>query len=164
MIKKSVKSHIQWLEKEIQKLENELAKIRACAPALDQHTELLASIPGVGILSASYCAAFLPELGHYSPKQLSALVGVAPFNQDSGKRTGKRRIQGGRGVVRRILYLASIVAIRCNPDMKAFYKKLKEKGKPSKVAIIAVVRKLLGLMNSIVIRQKPWQENLVQIS
>ena len=101
----------------------------------------------------------MPELGKLSHKAIGALVGVAPFNHDSGEHEGKRFIQGGRSVLRQMLYMAAMTSITWNPDLKAFYKRLCDMGKPGKVALVAVMRKLLSMANSVMLRQTPWQEN-----
>ncbi len=162
--KKSILSHIKWLEQEIKAIENEIKETSKTFKSIEKKIALLTSIPGVGHLAASYCIAFLPELGSYDNKSLAALVGVAPFNNDSGKKIGKRYIQGGRKHLRNILYMVAVVSTRWNPDLKAFYKKLRAKGKPSKVALIAVLRKLLNIMNSIISRQSPWQEKMPMVA
>ena len=128
---------------------------------LKPQVDLLTSIPGVGKLTASYVLAFLPELGKLDHKQIAALVGVSPFNHDSGLYRGKRFIQGGRAFMRKILYMAALVSIRWYTDMSLFYQRLKKQGKPSKVAIVAVMRKLLIVLNSVFKRGTPWQEKVV---
>lgn len=154
----SIERHRDWLVEELKRLDNSLEEERKGNEAVNSHFELLTSVPSIGPLTALYCIAFLPELGEYEHGALSALVGVAPFNRDSGKSVGKRFIQGGRKIVRDKLYMAAISAIRCHPTLKPFYHKLREKGKPAKVAIIAVLRKLLTMLNSVARRQSPWQE------
>ena len=131
---------------------------------MKQNHALLISIPSVGLLVANYLIGNLPELGLFNHKSIAALVGVAPFNRDSGSFNGKRFIQGGRRELRRILYMSAISSIRFNPDMKVFYKRLRAAGKPAKVALIAVVRKLLSVINSVVKRQTPWQENIEKLA
>jgi transposase len=102
---------------------------------------------------------YLPELGKLSHKAIAALAGVAPFNHDSGKHQGKRFIQGGRSTVRQMLYMAAMTSITFNPTLRVFYQRLVEQGKTGKVALAAVMRKLLSIVNSIVSRQTPWQES-----
>jgi len=154
--KNSLKSHIKWLEKEIKKLVEFLKTLEKESDDLKTKVKLLTSIPGVGPFTAWHLIAFLPELGLEESKKLSALVGVVPYNRDSGSHTGKRHIFGGRSIVRKALYMAAISAIRCYPEFKAFYQALVGKGKAPKVAIIAVVRKLITVINSVVKRQTPW--------
>ena len=114
---------------------------------------LLTSIPGIGDILAYYLITHLPELGKLSHKAIASLVGVAPFNHDSGKHQGKRFIQGGRSVLRQRLYMAAMTSILYNPDLKIFYQRLITQGKPGKVALVAVMRKLLLIANSIMNRQ-----------
>ena len=155
----STQRHIQGLDKEIGRLDEEYRQ------ALDQSVELSAlaalyqSVPGVGELTAATLVGFLPELGHYSGKQLTALVGLAPWAQDSGQKQGYRAIRGGRGTVRRVLYLAALAAIRYNHDLRRFYQHLCHNGKTGKVALVAVMRKLLLLLNAIAQRRTPWVEH-----
>ena len=133
----STQRHIQWLDEEIGRLDEEYRKV------LDQRVQLAAaaalyqSVPGVDALTAATLVGFLPELGHYSGKQLTALVGLAPWAQDSGQKQGYRSIRGGRGTVRRVLYLAALAAIRYNPDLRRFYQRLRDQGKTGKVALVA---------------------------
>lgn len=160
-IKHSLKAHIRWLDKEMGNIEKAIEKQPKTTEMQETHA-LLTSVPGVGNLTAWHLEAFLPELGRCPHKSLAALVGVAPFNHDSGKHKGKRFIEGGRALVRRALYMAALSVARCNKDMKAFYGRLRAAGKPVKVALIAVLRKLLSMLNSVVQRGSPWQENLAQ--
>ncbi len=157
-IKCSLKAHIRWLDKEIGSIETAIEKQPRTAEMQKTHV-LLTSVPGVGNLTAWHLEAFLPELGRCPHKSLAALVGAAPFNHDSGKHKGKRFIEGGRPLVRRALYMATLSAARCNKDMKAFYERLRAAGNPVKAALIAVLRKLLSILNSILQRRSPWQEN-----
>lgn len=156
-IKKSIKSHIKWLKVELKKLEEQIELTRK-NKELQKTMELLVSIPGIGDISASYLIAFLPELGTLDHKKIVALVGLAPFNKDSGKYRGKRFIQGGRAALRRILYMNAVASVRWNKDMKVFYKRLLSRGKLKKVALIAVARKLVTTANSVMMRKTPWVE------
>jgi len=160
-IKHSVESHIKWLSDEIKNVDKQLDKSSQAADVKLKH-DLLISIPAVGRLVANYLVANLPELGLLNHKAIAALVGVAPYNRDSGSFSGKRFIQGGRRELRRILYMSAIASVRCNPDMKIFYRRLRDAGKPAKVAFIAVIRKLLSVINSVIKRQTPWQNNSVE--
>ena len=161
VIKTSVESHVKWLSDEIKTIDQQLDESSQTPDVKFTH-DLLTSIPSVGNLVANYLIANLPELGSINHKALAALVGVAPYNRDSGGFSGKRFIQGGRRELRRILYMSALSSIRFNADMKIFYKRLRDAGKPVKVALIAVVRKLLSVINSVVKRQTPWQEKLEQ--
>ena len=109
---------------------------------------LLRSAPGVGPVTATTLIALMPELGHCSPKAIAALAGLAPFNNDSGRQRGKRSIRGGRRRVRRALYMAALAAIRTSPRFKAFYQAVKARSAATKVAIVAVARKLLTVLNA----------------
>ena len=158
-IKHSIKAHIKWLNGEIKKIESALDQ-QCQAEEIKTKHDLLTSVPAIGSLSAYYLIAYLPELGTLNHKPLTALVGVVPYNRDSGSFNGKRYIQGGRGVLRHLLYMAAVTAIRCNPDLSVFYKRLRDAGKPAKVALVAVIRKLLTIVNSVMHRQTPWVETL----
>ncbi len=155
-IKHSIDDHIKWLDKNIKAIEDELHLLRK-TEGISSDCDLLTSIPGVGNLTAYYLLASLPEIGKLSHKALAALVGVAPYNHDSGANQGKRFIQGGRSRLRQVLYMSAITTIRCNPDLKVFYCRLREKGKPVKVALIAVIRKLIAMASSVLKRGTIWQ-------
>jgi transposase len=156
----SIKSHIKWLDDEIKRIDKQIEE-QQCQEDFKEQIDLLASVPGIGRLTASYLISFLPELGKVNHKQIAALVGVAPFNRDSGTLRGKRFILGGRAVIRKILYMATLASIRCRyGDMRVFYQHLKNKGKPGKVAVVATMRKLLLVLNSIMCRQTPWQQKI----
>jgi transposase len=155
-IKQSIQNHVDWLDKEITTLGRNLAELKKCDDVKINHG-LLTSVPAIGDLTAHYLLSYLPEIGKVSHKALAALVGVAPFNNDSGKGHGKRYIQGGRSRLRQVLYMAAITAIRFNPPLKSFYTRLREQGKLAKVALIAVIRKLLSMANSVMHRQTPWE-------
>lgn len=153
----SLRRHLAWLDEELQQLTVMIEQqIRADA-ASAQAIELLSSLPGVGRLTAATVWAEIPELGHLKPKPLAALAGLAPYNRDSGQYRGTRRTRGGRTAVRRALYMAALVAARHNPALKTFYQRLIAHGKSKKLALVAVMRKLLLTLNSIIKRQTPWQ-------
>lgn len=154
-IERSIKCHIKWLDENITEIDNLLAELKKSDGVKENHN-LLTSIPAIGDISAFYLQACLPELGKLSNKALAALIGVAPFNNDSGKSCGKRFIQGGRSKLRQILYMAAITATRYNRDLRSFYLRLVAHGKPTKVAIIAVIRKLITMANSVIKRRSPW--------
>lgn len=145
---KSVRAVIEMLTKEIKKLERERDDFIDRHPMLVAETELLESVKGVGpVLSRTLCG-LVPELGRVNHKQIAALIGVAPFNCDSGHFRGKRSCWGGRAEVRRILYMAAGVAVRYNPVFQTFYDRLRKAGKPFKLAITAVMRKLIIVLNA----------------
>jgi len=144
----SIRAIIRVLEKHIHKLEQQMNDFLDQHPMLIAETELLESVKGVGpVLSRTLCG-LVPELGHVNHKQIAALIGVAPFNCDSGRFRGKRSCWGGRAEVRRILYMATIIAVRYNPKFTIFYQRLREAGKPFKCAIVAAMRKLIVLLNA----------------
>ena len=125
--------------------------------ANERTIEILQSVKGIGPVTISTFIADLPELGKLNRGEVAKLVGVAPINRDSGKKSGKRFIGGGRGNVRRFLYMATIVAIRHNETIKSFYQRLKAKGKESKVAIVACMRKLLTIVNLLIKNNEVWK-------
>lgn len=153
----STERHIAWLDGEIARLEREYRKAVAESVELTENVALFSSVPGVGELTATTLAAYLPELGRYGGSQLVSLVGLAPWAKDSGRQQGYRSIRGGRGKVRRVLYLAAMSAIRWNDELGVFYRRLRKQGKPGKVAVVAVARKLLVLLNAIARRGTPWE-------
>jgi transposase len=159
-LRAGVKAHIQWLDAEIAKLEVELtAKLRTSEAWCDKR-DLLLGVPGVGPTTTMALLAELPELGQLSRQRIAALVGVAPLNDDSGKHQGRRFTWGGRASVRSVLYMATVCAVRHNELIRAFYQRLRENGKPFKVAIVACMRKLLTILNAMVKHHKPWQPSL----
>ena len=118
---------------------------------------MLRSVPGVGPVVARTLIAELPELGQLGRRQIASLVGVAPFNRDSGQWRGLRTIAGGRTTVRTALYMATLAAIRWNPVIEAHYQQLRRRGRPSKVALIACLRRLLTILNAMLRERSPWQ-------
>ncbi len=154
---KNINAHIAYLEKQIKALEDRLDRFVESCDAFRAKNEVLQSIPGVGPQVSRTLLAHLPELGQGSRQTISALVGLAPYNDDSGQASRSRRIRGGRGKVRIGLYQAAVVAIRHCPEMKTFYSRLKSHGKASKVALIAVARKLLVLANALIRSMKPYE-------
>ena len=122
--------------------------------------DLLTSVPGIGEIVAVTLISSLPELGTISHKSISYLVGVAPLNRDSGKFRGKRRIWGGRAKIRSVLYMAALVAVRFNPLIKEFYKHLRDKGKPKKVALTACMHKLLIILNAMMKNNSSWKPQI----
>src|ERR1700678_4083390 len=147
---KNIDAHIHYLEKQIKTLEDRMDHFVENSEAFRVKDEILQSIPGVGPQVSRTLLAYLPELGQGTRQQISALVGLAPFNNDSGTASHTRHIRGGRGKVRLGLYQAAVTAIRHCPPMKEFYIRLKERGKAAKVPLVAVARKLLVLANALV--------------
>ncbi|MFH2113008.1 MAG: IS110 family transposase [Spirochaetota bacterium] len=152
-----IKKHLVWLKEEIGELEQELETLIKSNPLYQAKVDLLQSVPGVGPVTALTLIAEIPEFGHANRKQIAALAGVAPYNRDSGNRTGRRHTFGGRSSVRSTLYMATLSATRHNPKIKAFYERLLSNGKEQKVALTACMRKLLVTLNAIARDQKPWQ-------
>ena len=155
-IAKSIGRHIEWLQQLIKESEGDLGRAIKDSPIWHAKADLLASIPGVGRITVVTLLAELPELGTLNRREISALVGVCPYNRDSGKMRGKRRIFGGRACIRAVLYMATLSAIRCNTIMATTYDRLLAAGKLKKVAIVACMRKLLVTMNAILRDGKRW--------
>lgn len=154
----SIERVIAFLKAELDDSDGEVAR-----HVQQHHGELaaaLSSVPGVGPASVAVLVAELPELGQLDRRRISALVGVAPMNRDSGQMRGQRTIWGGRADVRRTLYMAALVATRHNPVLRVFYERLLAAGKPKKVAIVAAMRKLLGMLNAMAKRRSPWNPAL----
>ena len=156
VVRRDLRNHIRWLERRIKDVTGEMDHAIQVSPLWRVHENLLRSVPGVGPTTARTLLAELPELGQLTRRQISALVGVAPFNRDSGKWRGRRSIWGGRRTVRATLYMAALVASRSNPPLAAFYRRLITVGKPAKVALVAVMRKLLTILNAMMKHQTPW--------
>jgi transposase len=154
---KSVDRLLAVLLKELAELDRDVGDGIRGTPAWRERDELLRSVPGIGDVVSRTLIADLPELGSLDRKQIAALVGVAPLNRDSGKMRGKRTIWGGRAKVRSALYMAALVASRHNPVLAAFYQRLVSAGKAKKLAITAVMRKLLTILNAIIRDRRPWQ-------
>jgi len=154
--RKALGAVISTLEKQIEALDKQIAEIIDSNDDFKHLNTLLQSVPGVGPGLAASLIAELSELGETGRRPLSALVGVAPFNQDSGKFRGKRAIRGGRSSLRSVLYMATIAAIRFNPIIKIFAARLTLKAKPGKVVIVACMRKLLSLLNAMIRDNLPW--------
>jgi transposase len=159
-VRAGLERHIAWLGAEAAEADRRLAEAVKASPAWRERDELLRSIPGLGPVTSLTLMAALPELGRLDGGKLSALVGLAPFADDSGTRRGSRHVRGGRAVVRRVLYLAALSAVRYNPAMKAFKERLVARGKKAKVILTAVARKLLVIANAVVRTGRPWQPEM----
>jgi transposase len=153
----SIERHIAWLAAEIDSLEKAIRALFAAQPTLAAARYLLTTAPGVGDVTATTLIAHMPELGRRSPKAIAALAGLAPLNNDSGDRRGRRTIRGGRPVIRRVLYMAALSAIRGVPRFKAAYAAIAARAKSKKVAVIAIARKLLGALNAMLAKQQPFR-------
>jgi transposase len=156
-VRDDVEEHIAWLEERIERLEMDIQVCIGLKPVWQERAEIIDSVPGVGVVTATTMVAELPELGQLNRQKIAALVGVAPFNKDSGPKKGKRRIFGGRSGVRRTLYMAALSATKFNPVIRAFYEKLCQRGKEKKVAITACMRKLLVIINALVRKGEAWR-------
>ena len=156
-VREDIEEHIAWLEERIKQLETDIQTCIAQRDDWQERAEILDSAPGVGAVTASTMVADLPELGQLNRQKISALVGVAPFNKDSGPKKGKRRIFGGRAGIRRTLYMATLSATRHNRVIRAFYLSLLQRGKPKKVALTACMRKLLVMLNAMVRKGEAWR-------
>ena len=151
-----LEKHIDWLKTELEEIDQELNQSVKSSDVWKAKDTLLQSVPGVGRILSTSLLAWLPELGLLNGKEIAALVGVAPFNHDSGFMRGRRMIWGGREQVRTPLYMAALSASRCNPIIAAFYARLIKAGKPAKVALTACMRKLLTILNAMVKHGTPW--------
>ena len=152
-------AHIDYLEQRLEQLNQEIEELTQNNSEWTQKVELLKTMPGIGKVISRTLVSDLPELGQLNGKKISRLVGVAPLNYESGKYQGKRRIQGGRAGVRAALYMGSVVAMRHNPVIKAFYERLVEKGKSKKLALTACMRKILVILNAMISQNRPWQNS-----
>lgn len=155
-IRRQVQGHIRWLEQRLHETDDDLQEAIEASPVWRVQEQLLWSVPGVGAVVSQTLLALLPELGHLTRKQVAALVGVAPLARDSGQWRGARVIWGGRAPVRRVLYMAALVASRHNPVVREFYARLVAAGKPPKVALVACMRKLLTILNAMLHKGTAW--------
>ncbi len=159
-VRAGLERHLAWLESEVADADGRLAEAVKASPAWREKDELLQSIPGLGPVSSLTLLAVLPELGTLDGGKISALVGLAPFADDSGKRRGGRHVRGGRAAVRRVLSMAALSAVRHNPALKAFRDRLSARGKKPKVILTAVARKLLVIANAVIRTGRPWQPEM----
>ena len=156
-LRRSITRLLKALEKELASLNTDIDDAVRGSPAWREKDNLLSSVPGVGPVISNTLIAELPELGQLGRREIAALAGLAPFTRQSGKWRGKSSIGGGRTVVRSVLFMGAFVAKRHNPVLKAFFDRLVAAGKPKMVAIIAVARKLLTILNAIIRDNRPWQ-------
>jgi transposase len=159
--RRNIEAHLKWLEEQIAELDRQIGQLIQEDPGFKAKDEILQSVPGVGPATSAIMIASLPELGCTDRKKISALVGVAPMNRDSGYYRGKRRIKGGRSDIRTVLYMATITATRFNPVIHEFYQRLLKAGKLKKVAIVACMRKLLTILNAMLRDNLAWQPSQV---
>ena len=156
-VRTRIEAHIAWLQRELDDLDKDLRQTLRQSPVWRDKDDLLRTLPGVGEQISVTLLAHLPELGTLDRRQIAALVGVAPFNRDSGTVRGKRTVWGGRARVRAALYMGALVATRCNPVIRGFYQTLLASGKPKKLALTACMRKLLVILNSMLKHSSPWR-------
>ena len=157
-VRPRIEAHISWLERELDDLGKSLRHTLRHSPVWREKDDLLRTVPGVGEQLSLTLLAYLPELGTLDRRQIAALVGVAPFNRDSGTLRGKRTVWGGRARVRAALYMGALVASRFNPVIRDFYQRLLAAGKPKKLALTACMRKLLVILNSMLKHGSPWRD------
>ena len=157
-MKAPIQAHVRWMEAQLKEIEGELETVVEQSPIWRAKEELLTSVPGVGSGTARTLIAKLPELGHVSAKEATALAGLAPFARESGQYKGQRRIWGGRASVRCALYMATLSAKRWNPVIKAHYDQLRARGKLFKVAMVACMRKLLTILDALVRKNERWSD------
>lgn len=156
-LQRQVDAHIAWLEEALRRLDKDVHALIRTTPVWRETDDLLRSVPGIGPVTACVLISDLPELGRLDRRRIASLVGVAPFARDSGAFRGRRMIAGGRGAIRRVLYMATVAALKHNPVIAAFYARLVANGHPAKVALTAAMRKLLIIVNAIVRDHRPWQ-------
>ena len=156
-VRDSIEAHLAWLQQQLASLDDDLDDMLQSSPIWRERDDMLQSTPGVGPVLSRTLMSQLPELGDLNRKEIAALVGVAPFNRDSGTWRGRRTIWGGRAAVRSVLYMSTLVATRHNPVIREFYERLLAAGKAKKVALTACMRKLLTILNAMVKNQPRWQ-------
>ncbi len=154
--RKSIEKHIDWLEKALSDINNDIDQMIKQSPIWCKNDKILQSFKGVGPVTSATLLCALPELGSLDRKKIAALVGLAPLNCDSGKYRGRRRIMGGRAQVRHSLYMAAVSALRYNPTIKSFYDRLIDAGKPPKLALTACMRKILVTLNAMMKNRSYW--------
>jgi len=155
-VRKLINLLLRSLKDQLAVVDREISKAISVSETWRRKAELLRSVPGVGKVTPATLLAGLPELGKLDRRQIAALVGVAPFNRESGTWKGKRMIAGGRGWIRSVLYMSTVVAVRRNPILKECYERLRARGKPAKQALTAYMRKLIVILNAMLRRQTPW--------
>jgi transposase len=157
LVRARIQAHLAWLQADLGEIDEDLRQRLRASPLWREQDDLLQSVPGIGPIVSLTLLAELPELGRLSHGQIAALVGVAPFNRDSGTLRGRRAVWGGRRAVRAVLYMGTLRATRCNPAIQPFYDRLLAAGKAKKVALVACMHKLLTILNAMVKHQAHWQ-------
>jgi len=160
-IKKHIQKHLEWLEEEVAVLDEEIQQMIQSDPEWEEKSSRLETVPGVGFITTATLLADLPELGTVNRQKIAALAGLAPYNRDSGRKIGRRRIFGGRSSVRRVLYMAALSGTINNPVIKSFYQRLIDQGKPKKVALTACMRKLLTILNAMARDHSSWNPKTI---
>ena len=163
-VRKRIDAHIRWLEAELGRADKDLDQRIRQSPIWQEKEDLLKTVPGIGPVVSRTLLAELPELGKLNRREIAGLVGVAPYNCDSGRLQGRRAIWGGRASVRAALYMAALVASRRNAVIRALYQRLLKAGKARKVALVACMRKLLTILNAMIKHNTRWCENIFQTS
>jgi transposase len=154
---KSIKAMLRFVRQQVEQVEKQIEHSIRHSPLWQAKRELLESLPAIGKVNSSTLLARLPELGQFTRQKICALVGVAPYNDDSGQWHGRRHIAGGRAGVRQVLYMATLSAVRCNPALRDYYQRLLGRGVEPKAALIAVLRKMLTILNAMVRDNTPWR-------
>lgn len=162
--RKNIELHIDWLGKQISSIDDDISSFIQSSPIWKVKGAILTSVKGIGPVTASTILATLPELGTLPRQKIAALVGVCPYNRDSGKFKGKRSIWGGRIAIRSVLYMATLTATRFNPVIKDFYERLTKAGKAHKVALTACMRRLLTILNSMIKNNQKWDQEKFQLN
>ena len=157
LVQTRLQRHVTWLRAAIAELEEDITRLIRSSPVWREKENVLTSAPGIGDVTAHALIAELPELGRLSRRRIASLAGLAPFIRESGRWKGRRMIRGGRAHVRRALYMATVVAIRYNPPIGDFYRRLIGAGRPKKLALIAAMRKLLTVLNAMLRDSRKWQ-------
>jgi transposase len=163
-ITRDLRNHIRWLERRVADVDDEIGGAIQASAVWRVQEDLLRSVPGIGPITARTLLADLPELGRLDRRAIAALVGVAPFNCDSGQHRGQRHIWGGRAAVRATIYMAALTATRHNPVLRAFYQRLRAAGKQPKVALVATMRKLLTILNAMLKQHACWRPDATTIT
>lgn len=157
-VRDDIRHHINYLQERLKQSNDDIEKMIKESPICQETVELLTTVPGVGPVTTAALVAYCPELGTRNRHQIAALVGTAPFNRDSGTKRGQRIVWGGRKLLRNLLYMATVSAIRCNSKIRTFYSRLIAAGKKFKVAITACMRKLITILNAMVKQRQPWRD------
>jgi len=163
-IRREIQDHIHWLTKRLKSTDDELNRNIQASSVWKAKDDLLQGVPGIGPVSATSLLIQLPELGTLNRHQIAALVGIAPINQDSGRFKGHRITQGGRASVRSVLYMCTLVATKHNPAIRDFYRRLVQSGKPKMLALVASMRKLLTILNTMLKHNRAWDASYAKTS